>query len=130
MTHTRRQFLRNPSHSTPARTLNSAPFTPSSIYRVWVAYTVRIQSSLTLVGGQAGRVELRISSAGTTPRGGLRGGTTGTVIVGVSNNDDSSSTASGWVLPGEQVVIATANTTGSPTYTLEIQEEVIFNGQS
>lgn len=116
-----------PQVTTPTRAFNT-PFRPSTTDTVTVYYSVRVVSSLSLSGGQAGRVELRCDTNNppTTVRGPrVAGGSTGTLAVGLNIVDMVEGGLTFRVPPGWWVSIVPVNETGTPTFTLTNQTEVI-----
>lgn len=113
------------SPSTPSRSIGSA-FQPSTTQPTYVSYALRVVSSITLSGGQAGRIELRSDSSNppSTVRGRVAGGATGTVVVGVSMSDTAEGTISYIVPAGHYVLLQSVNETGTPTYSINSQVEI------
>lgn len=105
------------------RTLNSAAFTPSTTNVVRVSYSVRIQAALSLAGGQSGFVQLLINGVEACR---TRNGQTGTLIIGLAVNGDSTAVLSEIINPGDTVQLVTNNTTGTPTFSIEAQNEAIL----
>jgi hypothetical protein len=100
--------------SSPSRTLG-ATFTPSSTRPTLVYYAVRITTSLSLVGGAAGRVELVVDGV---VRARCAGGATGTLTVGLALTDMVECTLAYLVPASESVLIRSVNETGTPTYSI------------
>jgi len=117
----------HPSRNQPVRSFNTT-FQPSTDKMCFVTYSIRIQTTLTLTSGQAGLVQLLIDSFSppTTVVAQGRSGTTGTLSLTLTHNDDYTVVLSGWVLPGNYVRINTTNVTGTPTFTLERSTEYQF----
>lgn len=118
--------LRLPIVRTPSRTLNSAGFQPNPLRPCLVSYSVRIQSALSVAGGQAGLVQLLSdeNSTPTTVRAEVRGSQTGTVSAGLAINDDSGAALEYMVPAGHYVKIIDSGITGSPTFTIAQQTEI------
>lgn len=118
------------SFATTTRSLNSA-FQVSSSRASMVAYTVDIGSGLTLSGGTAGTVTLQYAddSGFTTNVATVQStvdGNTGTLTLGLATTQTVSATLSGLIPAGKYVKIATANTTGTPTFTYRAGAEVLL----
>jgi len=118
-------FIGTPVVAHPVRVLNTT-FQPSATRPVLGIYSVRIASSLTLTGGQAGRVELRSDAASppVTVQCRAAGGSTGTVIVGVSIVDTAEAVLVYLFPEGHNGQLTTVNETGTPTYTLTRVTEI------
>lgn len=112
------------STATPARSFGTA-FCPSSTRPVMGYYSVRIESTFSLSGGESGRVELLsdTSNPPTTVRARMAGGATGTAVSGLSMVDTAEGVLSYLVPAGHCVLIRTVDETGTPTYTLTTQAE-------
>ena len=112
------------SPSTPTRTIGTA-FQPSTTQPVAVSYGLRVVSTITITGGQAGRIELRSDSSNppTTVRGRVAGGATGTAVVGLALTDTAEDTISYIVPTGHFVLLQSVNETGTPTYSITSQVE-------
>lgn len=110
--------------STPSRSLGTA-FQPSTTSVTSVHYSVQIDSTLTVTGGAAGRIELLSDSANppTTIRASVPGGLTGTVVVGVSLTGTAGGELSYDVPAGDYVLLRTVTVSGTPTYTITRQAE-------
>lgn len=113
------------SVSTPTRSLGT-PFQPHASRPTLCSYSGRIVSALTLAGGAAGRIELRsdASNPPTTVRARVAGGSTGTVVVGVSMSDTVESPLVYLVRPADFVLLQSVNETGTPSYSLGAQYEI------
>jgi hypothetical protein len=110
-----------------SRTIGTA-FQPSATRPTLVSFSVRVVSGLTLSGGAAGRVELR-SDSGATPstvRARVAGGATGTVVVGISMSDTAEGTMTYLVPAGHYVLLQSVNETGTPTYSITAQYEIVL----
>lgn len=121
------EYLSPSAPENNSRSLNSA-FQPSSTRPVLVSYSVRVVSGISLSGGASGRVELLsdASNPPTTSRGRVAGGVTGTVVVGLSISDTAEGTLTYLVPAGHFVKLGTTNETGTPTYTLTQQHEIVM----
>jgi hypothetical protein len=89
-------------------------------------YSIRVSSTVSIAGGQAGRVELRsdASSPPVTVRARLAGGSTGAVVVGVAITDIMEGELSYVVPAGDNVQLTTVDEVGTPTYTLVVVTEI------
>lgn len=111
--------------STPSRTLGTA-FRPSTDRPTLVTFSANAECSISLSGGQEGRVELLSDSANppTTIRAELAGcKNTGTVVLGVSEVVGSRGTATYWVPTGDYVLVRGVNVTSTPTLVITHQTE-------
>jgi len=113
------------SPSTPSRAFGTA-FQPSTTVPTFVSYSARVVSALSLVTGQAGRVELRsdTSNPPTTVRARVAGGSTGTLAVGLAIADIAEGPLAYIVPAGHYVNLVTVNETGTPTYSITSQVEI------
>jgi hypothetical protein len=115
---------------TPAnnsRTLGTV-FQPSATRPTLVVFSVRVVSAITLTTGAAGRVELLSDSSATptTVRARVAGGITGALVVGASLTDTAEGTLT-WLVPaGDYVKLASTNETGTPTYSITAQYEIVL----
>ena len=118
-------FVGTPAVAHPARALNTT-FLPSATRPVLGIYSVRIASSLSLVGGEAGRIELRSDAASppTIVQSRVAGGSTGTVVIGVAIGDIVEAVLIYLIPEGHNVNLTTVNETGTPTYTLTRVTEI------
>jgi hypothetical protein len=101
-------------------------FQPNATKATFVLYSVRVAAALTISGGALGRVELR-SDAGsppTTVRSRLAGGSTGTVVVGISLTDTVEGVLSYVVPAGDNVNLTTIAEVGVPVFTLVAVTEI------
>lgn len=104
------------------------PFQPSTTRPTLVCFSLRVLSAISVLGGQAGRIELR-SDANATPstvRARVAGGLTGTAVVGLALTDISEGTITYLVPPGDYVLFQSVNETGTPTYSITAQGEAIL----
>lgn len=113
--------------STPSRSLGAA-FQPSATRATMGYYSARIVSTITLSGGQAGRVDLLSDSANppTTVRARCAGGVTGTVVVGISVSDTVECPMSYLVPAGHFVLLQDVDESGTPTQTITTQAEQVL----
>jgi hypothetical protein len=113
--------------NTPSRILGTA-FQLSTTRPSFVTYSARIVSNLTVLGGQAGRIELLsdASNPPTTVRQRVAGGCVGTAVVGVALTDTVEAPMSYLVKPGDYVLLQGVNETGTPTFSLPAQTELIL----
>lgn len=109
----------------PARLLNTT-FQPSATRQTLLIYSVRIDSEITLAGGERGRVELLsdTSSPPTTVQCRTAGGITGTVVVGISMVDHQEGILTYLCPEGHNVRLSTVNEVGIPEYTLTRVTEI------
>ncbi len=110
--------------STPSRTLGVA-FQPSNARPVLGHYSVKIDATLTISGGQAGRVELLSDAANppTTIRASIPCGATGTAVIGLTLTTTCGGQLSYLVRAGDFALIRTVDGVNTPTYTLVNQTE-------
>lgn len=115
------------TETTPTRSLGSA-FKPSATKAVLCSYSARIVSSLSLSGGQSGRIELLSDSANppTTVRCRVAGGATGTAVVGLTDTVTVEGVLSYLVPANNFVLLQSVNETGTPTYSITTQFEEQF----
>lgn len=113
--------------NTPSRSLGTA-FQPSTTRPSLVSYSGRVVSSLSISGGQSGRIELRSDSSNppTTVRARVAGGITGTAVVGVAMSDTVEAPITYLVPAGHWVLLQSVNETGTPTYSLGAQVEQVL----
>lgn len=113
--------------TTPVRALNTV-WRPNLAHAVYVSYSVRVSSTLSLVAGSAGRAELRIgaSSPPTDVYGRVAGGSTGALAVGLNIADIAEGQLSAIVPAGHYVSIVTVAETGTPTFALTAQKEQVL----
>lgn len=113
------------TESTPTRSIGGAAFKPSAVAPAFVVYSVRIVSSLTVGGGQSGRVELLSDTANppTTVRCRVAGGATGTGVVGLTDTVTVENTLAYIVPTNHFVLIRSVDEVGTPTYSLPAQTE-------
>lgn len=114
-----------PSVST--RALNAA-FQPSSINAVNSRYAVSISCSLSLTGGQEGKVELLsdASNPPTTIRDTISNSNSGALTIGLSLVQKNTM-GLGYIVPaGHFVLLKTTNVTGTPTFAMVSQVEEVL----
>lgn len=117
-----------PSVSYSNRSLNSC-FQVSAAKDAFVAYSVDVDTSISLIGGANGQVALRTySDSGCTTDGHTiqqgKAGLTGTVVVGLAMNNPSSVSLGGIITRGRYAKLETTNLSGTPTYTVQATQEV------
>lgn len=117
--------------SAASRSLNSA-FQISSTKSARVSYSVDVATTLNLSGGAAGTVTLQYADdSGFTTNvvtvQGATSGNTGTLTLGLALTQTTSATLAGFIPAGKYVRLATANTTGTPTFTFRNGQEVLEN---
>lgn len=107
------------SPSTPSRTLGTA-FQPSSTRPVDVSYSGRVSCTSTLLGGQAGRLELLsdASNPPTTVRSRVA-----CALSGVAATNGVEAPLQYRVPTGHYVLIQSVTETGTPSFTLNTQVE-------
>ena len=108
--------------STPTRVLNTT-FAPNSTRPVLVIYTVEISCTATLLGGQAGTVELRSDMAATptTVRSSVSNANTVSLAIALTAVNTQRGVLTYLVPPGHNVRLVVS---GSATITLVNQTEV------
>lgn len=119
--------LKAPTVSVVSRTLGTA-FKPSATRPVLCLYSGRVASSLSLAGGSGGRLELVSDSAATptTIRARVAGGSTGTLAVGLGVNDVAEGLLMYMAPANDNVLLRGVNETGTPTFTLTTQIEIML----
>lgn len=130
MTATNTMAFRGRSQSLASRSLNTA-FQVSTSRDSQVQYSIDISCTSTLLGGQAGTVILEMATNS--------GFTTGVQTLSQFINSNSVSLAiaitvvqvntaclTGYIPAGNFVRIRTVNTTGTPTFTLQVGQEVLL----
>lgn len=107
------------SPTVPTRSLGSA-FQPSSTRPVDVSYSGRVSCTSTLLGGQAGRLELLSDAANppTTVRARVA-----CTLSGVAATNGVEAPLQYRVPTGHYVLLQSVTETGSPTFTLNTQYE-------
>lgn len=109
-----------------SRTLGST-FQPSTKRPTLVHYSVTVANTLTLTGGQAGRVELRVgtssSLSGSDTVARVDAGNTGTLTLGLTLVSTVGGELSYLVPAGDWVEVVGVNVTSTPTYALVAQSE-------
>lgn len=118
-----------PSVSYSNRSLNTC-FQVSATKESFVAYSVDVDTAISLAGGSNGQVALRTySDSGCTTDGQTiqrgKAGLTGTVVVGLAVNNPGSVSLGGIITRGRYAKLETTNLTGTPTYTMAATQEVI-----
>lgn len=113
--------------STPTRSLGTA-FQPSASRLVYACYSFAIDWTISVTGGQAGRIELLSDSANppTTIRAAVPAGLTGTVVVGVNMSGTGGGQLCYLIRPGDYVLLRSVNVTSTPTYTVTRQAELLL----
>jgi hypothetical protein len=111
--------------TTPSRSLGTA-FQPNATRTTLVTYSASADCTISLSGGQEGRVEILSDSANppTTVRGDVTGcKATGTVVLGVSEVNGARGTVTYMVPASDYVLLRSVNVTGTPSYALTHQTE-------
>lgn len=119
------------STSTPARALNTA-FQISASQDAIVSYGVDIAATLTLTGGATGTVTLQYAdnsgmSTNLVTVQSTANGNTGTLTIGLSLTQTSTGSLSGFIPAGKYVRLATANTVGTPSFTMRTAQETLLS---
>lgn len=118
------------SFANPTRSLNSA-FQVSTTRDAMVTYTVDIASTLSLTTGQSGTVTLQyaddsgMSTNLKTVQSSVNGNS-GTLAIGLGLTQTSTASLNGMVPAGKYVKLVTANTVGTPTFTMRAAQEVLL----
>lgn len=118
------------SFTNPTRTLNSA-FQVSTTRDALVSYTVDIAATLSLVTGQAGTVTLQyadnsgMSTNLVTVQSSVNGNA-GTLALGLGLTQTASCSLTGMIPAGKYVRLVTANTVGTPAFTMRAAQEVLL----
>ncbi len=83
--------------------------------------------ALTLIGGQAGHIDVLVgpTSTPTTVVGSVPCENTGAVVVGVNSTVTTGGAVSFIVRPSDFVKVTTTNMTGTPNYTLAVTEQTL-----
>lgn len=111
----------SPSIST--RTIGGSAYQVSSTRPAFVSYSGRVSSASTLLAAQAGRIELRSDSSNppTTVRARTAGGLSGVLAT------DISEAPLAYIVPaGHYVQLVSVDETGTPTYSLGAQVEIVL----
>lgn len=116
--------------SNPARALNT-PFQISTTSDAIAVYTVQIDCTLTLAGGQRGAVYLESCadssfSSGVTVRTKVVNGNTGTLTVGLSLTQNITGSLAGILKAGNWFRLRTSDEVGTPAYTLIASQECLL----
>jgi secreted Zn-dependent insulinase-like peptidase len=116
--------------TTPTRSLNTA-FQISSSQDAAVNYAVDISCTMSLTSGQTGVVTLQYAddsgfTTGVTTVQSTASGNTGTLTIGLTLTQIGTAAVSGIIPAGKYVKLATANTTGTPTFTYRNAQEVLL----
>ena len=114
----------------PTRSLNTA-FQISTTSDAFVSYSVDIGATLSLTTGQTGTVTLQYAdnsamSTNLVTVQSSANGNTGTLTVGLGLTQTATATLTGYIPAGKYVKIVTANTTGTPTFTFRLAQEVLY----
>jgi hypothetical protein len=120
----------NRSQTSPSRSLNTI-FQVSTTQDSLVNYSININCTLSLTGGQTGTVilEMATNSAFTTGVQTLStfvNGNTGTLTIGLNITQIYGTNIIGYVPAGNFVRIRTVNTTGTPTFNFTQGQEVLL----
>lgn len=113
--------------NTPTRSLGTA-FQPSASAPTFVSYSARVVSSLTIGGGQVGRVELLSDAANppTTVRARMAGGAGGVGVVGLTVTNTEESPLVYIVPPAHYVLLRSVDETAGSTYSITAQVEEVL----
>lgn len=112
------------THSTPTRALGTA-FQPSTSRPVVGCYSVQIDTTINLSGGESGRVEILsdASNPPTTIRGSTPAGITGTAVLGLALATVGGGQLCVTARPNDFVLLRSVDVTGTPAYTITRQSE-------
>lgn len=114
--------------NTPTRAINTA-YAPSTALPTLVLMSVEVDAALSLSGGAKGTCTLEVSptSAFTTVVNDSEvvNGNTGTLTIGLNTVGAGGGTMVAYVPAGYQYKAVTANTTGTPTYTVLSTTEIV-----
>lgn len=110
------------------RSLNTC-FQVSTTKDAFVAYSVDVDTSISLAGGANGQVALRTYSDSSCTTDGQtiqrgKAGLTGTVVIGLAMNNPSTVSLGGIITRGRYGKLETSNLVGTPTYTMVATQEV------
>lgn len=113
--------------ASPNRALNTT-FQPHATKAVWCQYSIAITSTFTILGGQEGKVELLCDAASppTTVRATAANANTGAIAIAITLNQKSTFTLQCLVPAGHYVRLPTSNVTGTPTFVLVSQCEMLL----
>jgi len=119
-----------PSQSAASRTLNTA-FQVSSTRNAWVTYSVQLNVTASIAGGQNGDIILEMADDSGFTTGvqqiaisGL--GQTYTLAVAIQGVQPQTGTVIGFIPAGKYVRLRTVNNTGTPTYSIRAGQEVLI----
>lgn len=118
------------SQSSATRALNTA-FQVSATRWSTVRYSVDISTTVSLSGSQIGRVILEMATdaaftTGVQSLASFGNGNSGTLVVGLVLTQLCTACLSGDIPPGYYVRLRTVNTTGTPTFTYQVGQEVLI----
>lgn len=118
------------SYTNPTRSLNSV-FQISTTRDSFVSYTIDIATTLSLTTGQTGTVTLQYAddSGFTTNVKTVQSsvnGNGGTLTIGLNLTQTTTASLNGIIPLGKYVKLITANTVGSPTFTMRAAQEVLM----
>lgn len=118
------------SFTSPTRSLDSA-FQISTTRDAAVSYSVSIASSLSLTGGQDGKVILEYANesgftTGVTEVCEVRNGNTGTLTIGLNTVQTYGGVVSGMIPAGKYVRMRSVDTTSTPTQAYVKAQEVLL----
>lgn len=122
--------VNTPSFAYPTRSLNTA-FQISTTQNTIVSYSVDIACTISLTTGQTGTVTLQYAddsgmSTNLKTVCSTANANTGSLTIGLNLTQTSTGTLSGMIPSGKYVKIVTANTTGTPTFTMRTSQEVLI----
>lgn len=120
----------NRTFTNPTRSLNTA-FQVSATQDSQVAYTVNVAATLSLTSGATGTVLLEYAddSGFTTNVVTVQtsvNGNTGTLAIGLGLTQTGTASLSGMIPAGKYAKLVTANTAGTPTFTMGNAQEVLL----
>lgn len=118
------------SQSPATRSLNSC-FQVSSTRDALIHYSVDVGTSLSLTGGTVGTVTLTSYSdsactLSAQPLSQFTNGNTGALTIGLALTQTMTGLMTGYLPAGSYVKINTANTTGTPSFTYRVGQEVLL----
>lgn len=112
--------------ATPSRSLGTA-FQPSTLRATSVHYSVTVETTVSMSGGSAGRVELRVgptnSLSGSDAVARVDGALTGTAVTGLSLTSVVGGELTYIVPAAGWVELDSVTASGSPTYAIVLQRE-------
>lgn len=113
--------------STPTRTIGTA-FQPSTTNAALCLYSIQIACTASLIGGQAGQVQLLsdASNPPTTIRATIANQNTSGLTIGLTVVNNQTAMLTYLVPSGHYVKLVSTNTTGTPSYSMVSQTEEVL----